>query len=130
MQHAPAVNGSAGGQDGEQPRRRAGGKPWPKGTSGNPSGNKTNKRAAEMFEAMVADLGGAAELSAIDLAMLEQAAHLMVRSRTAKDADIAIRLSNAAARLLTRFKRVPKRDERNDLGAYLKTRYGHDQPKA
>lgn len=130
MQHAPAASRSAGTQDGEQPRRQAGGRPWPKGVSGNPSGNKTNKRAASLFEEMVADLGGAAALSAIDRAMLEQAAHLLVRGQRAKDADIAIRLSNAAARLLARFKHAPKRDQRNDLGAYLKAQYGNDQPKA
>jgi hypothetical protein len=53
---------------------------------------------------MAADFGGPDELSAIDKAMLEQASRLLVRSERTQDADIAIRLSNAAARLLASFR--------------------------
>ena len=100
MEQPPATDE----QSDVQRRRRAGGRPWPPGVSGNPSGSKVNKRAAALFEAMAADFGGPDELSAIDKAMLEQASRLLVRSERTQDADIAIRLSNAAARLLASFR--------------------------
>jgi|ERR1700722_7409072 len=91
MEQPPAPSA----QNQEQHRRRAGGRPWPKGVSGS--------------------------------AMLWQTCRLMVRSDRTQDADIAIRLSNASARLLTSVrngKRPKRADESNYLAAYLKAQYG------
>jgi hypothetical protein len=123
MEQPPAPSA----QNQEQHRRRAGGRPWPKGVSGNPSGLRVSKRATALFESMAADFGGADALSAIDRAMLWQACRLMVRGDRTQDADIAIRLSNASARLLTSVrngKRPKRADESNNLAAYLKAQYG------
>ena len=43
--------------NGQRPGLR--GKPWPKGTSGNPSGRTTSKRFCELYDAMLADLQSA-----------------------------------------------------------------------
>ena len=36
-------------------RRKPGGRPWPKGVSGNPSGSKVSKRVTALFEALADD---------------------------------------------------------------------------
>ena len=69
--------------------------PWQPGQSGNPLGRF--KHVYELFGAMIADLG---DLTGIDQALLWQAAKLMARSERSKDANEAVRLANAAARLL------------------------------
>jgi hypothetical protein len=91
-------------------RRRAGGRPWPKGTSGNPSGSRVNVRAVALFNELAADFGGVAALSALDRVLLSQACRLMARAARARDADAAVRLSSEARRaLLSLRKRVPGR---------------------
>ena len=85
-----------------------GGRPWPKGVSGNPSGNTMGKRAAELFAAMATDFP---ELSGIERSLLQQAAKLMARSERAKEATDAVRCANAAARLLASLKKS-KRDHK------------------
>ena len=82
--------------------------PWQPGQSGNPLGRF--KHVFELFDAMTADLG---DLTGIDQALLWQAAKLMARSERSKDANEAVRLANASARLLaslsTKKKRKPGR---------------------
>jgi hypothetical protein len=90
----------------ENGRRRPGGRPWPKGVSGNPSGSQQSKRALALFDEMAADFGGVDALTAIDKTMLAQASRLLVRSERAKNADIAVRLSNASARLLAGLRKT------------------------
>ena len=70
--------------------------PWQPGQSGNPLGRF--KHVFELFDAMTADLG---DLTGIDQALLWQAAKLMARSERSKDANEAVRLANASARLLS-----------------------------
>jgi hypothetical protein len=83
-------------------------RPWRKGESGNPHGRAV--RAIKLFEMMVTDFG---ELSAVESALLLQACRLMARSERASDANDAVRLANASARLLaslsTKKKRKPGR---------------------
>lgn len=94
-------------------RRKPRGKPWPAGVSGNPSGAAgLSMRAAELFDRLAGDFGGAAALSAsaIDSEMLRQAARLMARAARTRDADAAVRLTSEARRLvetLRRRKREP-----------------------
>jgi hypothetical protein len=73
-----------------------------------------SKRVAVLSEAMAADFGGVAMLSAVDHAMLEQACRLMVRAERTKDADAAVRLSSEARRglaALRRHRETVPRDE-------------------
>jgi hypothetical protein len=83
----------------EQRKRSWGGRPWPKGVSGNPSGSKVSKRVAILFEALADELGGA-DLSATDRALLMQACRLLVRSERVKEAEDAVKCANAARRIL------------------------------
>jgi hypothetical protein len=69
--------------------------PWQPGVSGNPLGRF--KHVFELFDAMTADLG---DLTGIEHALLWQAAKLMAKSERAKDANDAVRLANASARML------------------------------
>lgn len=94
--------------------------PWPPGTSGNPSGSKLNKRVAALFDAMAADFEGT--LSAIDRTMLLQACRLLIRSERTPDADLAVRLSNAAARLLASLRSAKRREPIGETFAEIATR--------
>jgi hypothetical protein len=106
----------------EQTRKLPRGKPWPKGVSGNPLGRQvTSKRVTELFTAIAADLGGEGAISAIDRAMLMQACRLLVRSECTRDADLALRLSNASARLLATLRKYQRKPEAPTLGDYLTT---------
>jgi hypothetical protein len=78
----------------EQRKRKPGGRPWPKGVSGNPSGSKVSKRVTVLFEALADELGGA-DLSATDRALLMQACRLLVRSERVKEAEDAVKCANA-----------------------------------
>ena len=69
--------------------------PWQPGQSGNPLGRL--KHVYELFDAMIADLG---DLTGIEHALLWQAAKLMAKSERAAEANDAVRLANASARLL------------------------------
>lgn len=89
--------------DGQRPKVR--GRPWTKGVSGNPSGSRVNKRAVVLAEQMAADFGGTSSLGAIDRAMIEQAAKLLIRTERVKDADTALRMSGEARRLLSSLRR-------------------------
>jgi hypothetical protein len=82
-----------------------------KGVSGNPSGATFGKKAAAIYDAVVADFGGADALSAIDCIMLEQACRLLSRTHRIKikDTAVAIRMSSEARRLLESLRRrIPK----------------------
>lgn len=106
QQSAAAEQQGKSGRQGKQ-RLKPRGRPWLPGVSGNPSGNvitKASKRAAELFDTLLADFGG--DLTAVDRAMLEQACRLMVRSERVKDPDSAVRLSNASARLLMNLRKM------------------------
>jgi hypothetical protein len=85
-------------------RRHNGGRPWPKGVSGSPSGSKLSKRFAELFAAARAEFGDAA-LSASDHALLEQACGLMARRM--RDEENSIKATNAARRLHKRYGHTP-----------------------
>jgi hypothetical protein len=93
------VQPSAGVEQEHEHRRKPGGRPWPKGVSGNPSGSKVSKRVTALFENLADDFGGA-DLSATDRALLMQACRLLVRSERVKEADEAVKCANAARRIL------------------------------
>lgn len=86
-----------------EPKRRHG---FQKGISGNPGGRWPLRiRAAELFDTMVTDFG---PLSATDSVLLKQACLLLARSErihNIKDADIALRMSGEARRLLWGLRR-------------------------
>jgi hypothetical protein len=88
----------------EQRKRKPGGRPWPKGMSGNPSGSKVSKRVTTLFEALADEFGGA-DLSAADRALLMQACRLLVRSERVKEAEDAVKCANAARRILAGLRR-------------------------
>jgi len=88
--------------------------PFHPGQSGNPGGR--SKRIPELFEQMAADLG---ELTGIERAVLWQAARLMARSERSKDANDAVRLANAAARLLASLSRTKGQRGRPGYSAML-----------
>jgi hypothetical protein len=86
-----------------QRRRRAGGRPWAPGTSGNPLGARAlTERTAELFDAMATDFG---QLSATDSVMLRQACRLLARGERTKEADAAIRMAGEARRIIESLRR-------------------------
>ncbi|HKD93048.1 MAG TPA: hypothetical protein VKB56_14140 [Terriglobales bacterium] len=82
--------------------------PWQRGQSGNPLG--PFRHIFELFDAMTADLG---DLTGIEHALLWQAAKLMAKSERSPNANDAVRLANAATRMLasvqTKRRRKPGR---------------------
>jgi hypothetical protein len=89
--------------------------PWQPGQSGNVLGPL--KHVFELFAAMTADLG---ELTGIEHALLWQAAKLMAKSERAKEANDAVRLANASARMLASVSRAKKgKPGRPGFGALL-----------
>jgi hypothetical protein len=116
---------SAAPEQSETPRRRHGGRPWPKGVSGNPSGSKVSKRVTTLFEALADEFGGA-DLSATDRALLIQACRLLVRSERVKDTDQAVKCVNAARRIMDGLrKRAPEVKPQAALGL-LRSRFARE----
>jgi hypothetical protein len=95
------VQPSAGVEQEHEHRRNPGGRPWPKGVSGNPSGSKVSKRVTILFETLADEF----DLSATDRALLMQACRLLVRSERVKDARDAVKCANAARRILAGLRR-------------------------
>jgi hypothetical protein len=82
-------------------RHKPRGRPWPPGVSGNPDGARTRgKRFAELYDNMAADFGGAKALTSVQAVMLAQSVRLLMRAEREKNAEDAVRLSNAAMRML------------------------------
>jgi hypothetical protein len=77
-----------------------------KGVSANPAGRRPIKtRVNELFDGMVVDFG---ELAATDVVLLKQACLLIARSEAArniKDADICLRMTGEARRILSALRR-------------------------
>jgi hypothetical protein len=114
----------------KQSRKRPRGKPWPKGVSGNPLGRQvTSKRVATLYAELADDLGGEAALSVIDRVTLLQACRLLVRSERTQDGDLALRLSNASARLLAALRKYQRKHEppEETMAEYLRSRYPKDE---
>ncbi len=69
--------------------------------SGNPAGRRLRgKRFTELFDGMAADFGGVDALTPVQSVMLSQACRLLMRAEREKNAEDAVRLSNAAVRML------------------------------
>jgi hypothetical protein len=82
--------------------------------------SRNARRYRDLLADMACDLGGAANLSTAELAILRQAAGLVLRSEQIQadvvngrpvDADEAVRLANASARLLAALR--SKQGQRN-----------------
>jgi hypothetical protein len=81
----------------EHHEHRHGGRPWPKGVSGNPSGSTVSKRFAALYASMLAEFGDAV-LTASDRALLAQACRLLCRRM--RDDEIAVKATNAARHIV------------------------------
>jgi hypothetical protein len=83
---------------------------FPKGISGNPSGiagrdirPAREARKAELYAAILKDVGGG-PLSALEDAFALEAARQLARASTSDDDALSVRLVNAAAKLVERIK--------------------------
>jgi hypothetical protein len=82
----------------ETARKPASGRPYPSGVSGNPAGRPViHARARELFSTMLHDFGS---LGPTDRILLERASFLLARSERLRDADVSMRMSGEARRLL------------------------------
>jgi hypothetical protein len=91
------VQPSAGVEQEHEHRRKPGGRPWPPGVSGNPSGTKNSTRFAALYADMVAEFSDAV-LAPSDRALLEQAARLLARRW--RDEEVAVKSTNAARHIV------------------------------
>jgi len=106
--------------------------PWPKGTSGNPSGKWSRKsRHRKIVAELIEDLGG--KVGSLDRVLVEQAAWLLVqgedfqRSRNrGKDVpeEAMTRCANGAARILLRLRDGKRESSGPSLREYLADKYG------
>jgi len=82
---------------------RSRGRPWPAGVSGNPSGRPLVRiRARKLFATMIVDFG---ELGPTDRILLERAGFLLARSERLNDADVAMRMSAEARRIIASLRK-------------------------
>jgi hypothetical protein len=85
----------------QQAPKRVIGRPFPPGVSGNPLGRaRRTPRFAELYDGIAADYGGPAALTTLQRTVLAQGVRLMIRAERAQNADMAVRLTHAAARML------------------------------
>jgi hypothetical protein len=110
MEHTANAAQTVQSEPTPEARRHHGGSPWPKGVSGNPSGNKNPKRFAELHTAMLAEFEYTV-LTASDRALLEQAARLMARRM--RNDENAIKATNAARIIITTLHTRHKRAHRD-----------------
>jgi hypothetical protein len=103
------------------------------GVSGNPKGRPSIRiRASELFNVMAPDFGGD-KMTPVDRVMLHRASLLLSRSeriRSEKEADIALRMSGEARRLLQALRRHHAAASRDEpvLSQVLAARYGTGRP--
>ena len=96
--------------------------PYIKGQSGNPSGRyvtRAVRRAGELYETFLIDLGGAETLIGDGQAFLAQACRLMAQAETNRNAEDAVRLSNAAARMLGKLRDRRRKEAALTFDQYL-----------
>jgi Family of unknown function (DUF5681) len=96
-----------------------------RGQSGNPSGRQRPKRFIELREQIVRDLGGFDALSGIDAVIVDQAVTLLLKAERTRDVNLAVRASNAGARLLGSLRHTKRRHANNTLGDILKAGAAH-----
>lgn len=74
------------------------GKPWPKGTSGNPAGGSVlSSRAEALYAEISSEMG---TLSAVDRALLQQASNMLTRAKTTRNPKLVVPYFNAGLRAL------------------------------
>jgi hypothetical protein len=99
-----------------------GGHRIPKGQSGNPGGRymtRAVRRSMELYAALLVDLGGDEALSLMDKTFLAQACRLMAQAETNKNPEDAVRLSNAAARMLGKLRDMRRKAAELTFSEYL-----------
>jgi len=114
-----AVMQQAATTEQSEAKRRPRGRPWPKGTSGNPSGRKASARFATLFADLADELGS---LTAIERQQLAQAVRLMIKIDTEKDAAVAVKLSSESRRLLNSLRKRGRSPRGPTLQEYLASR--------
>jgi hypothetical protein len=103
------------------------GRPFVKGQSGNPLGRRVkSQRFLELFNGLSADYGGPDRLTVFQRTVLGQACRLLQRAERCRDADMAIRLSNASMRALAalqhggaNLRKAPPKPPRKTFAEYL-----------
>ena len=95
------IAGSVAGDKQDEPQSRG---RWPKGVSGNPSGQHVVEQlSAELYESMRADFD---HLNAVDEALLRQACLLLARaSRPKCEPDACIRMTATAHRIISSLRK-------------------------
>jgi hypothetical protein len=84
-------------------QKRRGNPNWRPGVSANPSGR--GHKLPAMVAKIAADHGGVECLTAASLLMIETGCRLSIKSARTANADDAVRLANASARLLSKIER-------------------------
>jgi hypothetical protein len=110
---------AAQAEDQSTVQKRRGNPNWLPGVSANPSGR--GYRLPAMVAKIVADLGGESRVTAASLLLIEQACRLKIKAERAKDANSAVRLANASARLLSKVVLKPE-PQPLSYAEYLKQR--------
>jgi hypothetical protein len=84
-------------------RNRGPGRPFPPGVSGNPAGRPLlHARARKLFATMLSDFGS---LGPTDRILLERASFLLARSERLRDADVSMRMSGEARRIIASLRK-------------------------
>ena len=90
------------------PTRRVRGRPFPPGVSGNPLGRRVkSQRFVELYDGLAEPYGGPERLTTFQRVMLAQAVRLLMRAERTRDADMAVRLTNAGCRALAAVQSGP-----------------------
>jgi hypothetical protein len=101
-------------QEAEQPKPRRGNPNWAAGTSQNPAGKESKAARQARREAIIREwaepfVGGMAMLQPAELALLHQAAELVLRNPRMRTAEDAVRCANTVSRILAQVGFVDRR---------------------
>jgi hypothetical protein len=114
MESDPQTDQPTAATEQQADQRKQRGRPFAPGVSGDPTGGRATKalihqRVTALVEEWTADFEGG--VTSIERSLLQQAARLLIRAERTHDADVAVRASSVAQRMLgsVRTKRRSKR---------------------